>query len=312
MDKIDTQRKLGPYGDEHCIDLSSRLASWNMKCVETIIANPMHVLSCSYWNNFSPWYVPPRKLPDNFCLFVLAGTVWLKLETAEYVLHPGEAFLLGVNVLHEFGLPKGEKQCRHIIFHALPQKPTPNNPIDRLSSPYHFIPSLEHEAEHLLDIIALAKFDNVAAQSFSNLFLNKTLLALAQQGKFESWFDARENTRLATATSYMETNYQGNIAIADVAAAAGIHEVQCRKLFRHYLKVSPTEYLSHIRLDHAVKLLLCSSLPIKEIAWKSGFSSDRYFCYVFKKHFSSTPQAYRLENANNIYSKLNMQLQITR
>ncbi len=296
MEKIDTPRKLGPYGDERRIDLFSRAAAWPADRIEMILGNPMRVLSCSYWNNFAPWRVPFRVLPDNFCLFVLSGTVQLKLEDAEYRLPRGHGFLLGVNVRHEFGLAPGESACRHLVFHALPGKPTPVNPINLLTSPCHPIPSLLNDEARLLDLIALTDSGRTAAERHCDGFLNGVLLDLAKAGNFAPPPRFSGNSPLCAAISCIERNYQANLSVADVAAAAGIHEVQCRKLFRRHLNVSPGEYLRNVRLDHAVKLLLGTSRPVKEVAWESGFSNSRYFCFVFKQCFHSTPADYRDQN----------------
>ncbi len=281
------------YGDQRRIYLTSRLDSRETDSLKNILENPLHVLSCSYWNNFAPWHVTARTLPDNFCLFVLSGKVQLILDDSKCILSSGEGFLLPYNAKHEFALAPGEKKCRHIIFHALPLNAASVNPIDHLISPCHKIPILEAEREFLLDVIALVENGNQAAVSFCDNFLNKVLMNLAKQGKFKQFPDYRQSPRLNQIIGYMEQNYQANIAIADAAAAAEIHEVQCRKLFKRHLDTSPSEYLRKIRLNHAVKLLLNTNDSIKEIAWLSGFSSDRYFCYVFKKYFRCSPENYR-------------------
>ena len=90
----------------------------------------MRVLSCSYWENYDPWFVTRRRLMDNFCLFVLEGSLKLCLDHAEYLLHPGDCFLLGTEVFHAFGLPEGENQVKHFILHTLPGRFSLENPVD--------------------------------------------------------------------------------------------------------------------------------------------------------------------------------------
>ena len=70
--------------------------------------------------------------------------------------------------------------------------------------------------------------------------------------------------------------------------------------FTHYCNeisnCSPMEYLNRLRLRKA-STLLCSQprLPVIDVAFMCGFSSNQYFNYVFKKHFRITPNQYRKE-----------------
>ena len=52
-------------------------------------------------------------------------------------------------------------------------------------------------------------------------------------------------------------------------------------------------YLTDLRLDRAIDLLLHTDLGIKEIAASVGYSDPRYFHRLFKKHVGKTPSQYR-------------------
>jgi AraC-like DNA-binding protein len=68
--------------------------------------------------------------------------------------------------------------------------------------------------------------------------------------------------------------------------------------FTHYCKeisnCSPIEYLTRLRLQKAAHLLIQDiHIPVVNVAYMCGFSSNQYFNYSFKKHFHATPSAYR-------------------
>ena len=68
--------------------------------------------------------------------------------------------------------------------------------------------------------------------------------------------------------------------------------------FTHYCKeltnCPPMEFLHRLRLQKAAKLLVHDfTLPVVDVAYRCGFSSNQYFNYSFKKHFNKTPTAYR-------------------
>ena len=56
---------------------------------------------------------------------------------------------------------------------------------------------------------------------------------------------------------------------------------------------SPSIYIKHIRMDVAARLLRETTIPIAEIAIKTGFSSTKYFNHVFKDEFGLSPLDYR-------------------
>ncbi|GAF05070.1 hybrid sensor histidine kinase/response regulator transcription factor [Saccharicrinis fermentans] len=55
---------------------------------------------------------------------------------------------------------------------------------------------------------------------------------------------------------------------------------------------SPTQFIRSIRLKYAAELLLKKDVPIKEIAYMSGFNSTSYFSKTFREHYGMTPNEY--------------------
>lgn len=68
------------------------------------------------------------------------------------------------------------------------------------------------------------------------------------------------------------------------------------KLYRRTLSVTgmtPSEFIRLIRLRHAEQLLVKSQLSISEIAYNTGFSSQRYFSKCFKELYGCIPSEYK-------------------
>ena len=283
-----------PFGDERCISLRERAALLDRNALALVAENPMRVLSCSYWENHEPWFVTRRRLMDNFCLFVLEGSLKLCLDHAEYLLRPGDCFLLGTDVYHAFGLPEGETQVKHFILHTLPGTFSLENPVDRLKSPCHSFPLDTEEIEHLKRMIGETQSGGSIGFRYCGLFLNRLLFDLALRNEMLPAEWTERNPRFVAALRFLEANFRNAVSVADIAAAAGIREVRCRQLFRRFSGLTPSEYLGRLRLRHAARLLLETSLSVKEIAGQSGFSSECYFCYAFRNHLNCTPERYRM------------------
>ena len=57
--------------------------------------------------------------------------------------------------------------------------------------------------------------------------------------------------------------------------------------------VTPSEYVSDLRLNYAAGLLKNSNLAVSEICFVSGFNNISHFYTVFRKKFDLTPREYR-------------------
>ena len=56
---------------------------------------------------------------------------------------------------------------------------------------------------------------------------------------------------------------------------------------------STSEFVRIVKLNIATDLLTKTDLNIKEIAFKSGFTSHAYFSKSFKDHFKISPKQYK-------------------
>ena len=74
-----------------------------------------------------------------------------------------------------------------------------------------------------------------------------------------------------------------------LAAELGISPVQLSRRFSKSIGMTPSSYLSHIRLEKAQSLLIETSLPLEQIAQACGFSNGFYLSRVFTKIMKVSP-----------------------
>ena len=67
--------------------------------------------------------------------------------------------------------------------------------------------------------------------------------------------------------------------------------------------MSFADYLTNVRLHHAVDQLLYTDIPITRIVYDNGFSSVALFNKAFKKEYGETPSAVRKRGAGNKKTK---------
>lgn len=97
------------------------------------------------------------------------------------------------------------------------------------------------------------------------------------------------------AVLYMEINYHRKFNLSDMAGDLGLEYSYFFRLFKKAMGISPAEYLTNLRMEKA-KMLLNSSIKVKNIPPLIGVSDVYYFTKLFKKHTGMTPAAYTKAN----------------
>ncbi len=85
------------------------------------------------------------------------------------------------------------------------------------------------------------------------------------------------------------------VLVSDVAKHAGVSRRALERKFLDLLQCTPAQEIRRHQLDRARQLLTETSLPMPEVAEKSGFGSQAYLSAMFRKHFNQTPMSYRRE-----------------
>ncbi|WP_097142662.1 GlxA family transcriptional regulator [Rhizobium subbaraonis] len=93
--------------------------------------------------------------------------------------------------------------------------------------------------------------------------------------------------------AWILANLHEPLRVLDMAKQAGMSARNFSRLFVTELGVSPANYLENARCERAITLLLDTDLPMKAIAFQSGFRSDEQMRKAFSRRFSLTPREYR-------------------
>lgn len=102
-----------------------------------------------------------------------------------------------------------------------------------------------------------------------------------------------ESPAVTEAIRYMETHYQNNISVEDIAGQLALNPRYFSKLFKKDTDSSPHQYLLALRLRRAKSLLLETSMSIRQISEECGFTSSTHFIRAFRQENDITPLKYR-------------------
>ena len=67
------------------------------------------------------------------------------------------------------------------------------------------------------------------------------------------------------------------------------------RTFKQEMGINLAEYITKVRVQEAEYLLGATNLKIYEIAEKTGYKSQHYFCVEFKKYYNIATTEYRSE-----------------
>ena len=116
----------------------------------------------------------------------------------------------------------------------------------------------------------------------------KCLVAL-RDGK-----SARYSLPVKNSIDYMEKNYSDYTLNAEmISEHAALSSGRLGVLFKQETQQTINEYLTHLRISHAIWLLTNTNLKIYEISEKCGYRSSQYFSQVFYQHTGRRPIDYR-------------------
>ncbi len=92
----------------------------------------------------------------------------------------------------------------------------------------------------------------------------------------------------------IETEYgNGDISLVSVSNEIGVSPNYLSALIKKETGKTFIDLLSGKRIEAAKELLMCTSMKIKEISEKCGYSDQHYFSYCFKKYSGVSPNALR-------------------
>jgi AraC family transcriptional regulator len=94
-------------------------------------------------------------------------------------------------------------------------------------------------------------------------------------------------------TDYMWGKLHSPIYVEDMASESNMSTFHFARSFKKTTGHSPHKYLTTMRLEKAISLMLNDDMSLADVASESGFSDQAHFTRVFKKRMNVTPAAYR-------------------
>jgi len=99
--------------------------------------------------------------------------------------------------------------------------------------------------------------------------------------------------RVVSAKMFIDENYCEPINLEQISQQAYFSKFHFHRLFTRIYQITPHDYLTSKRLQHAKELLQQEGLNIRDVCNSVGFESLASFSLLFKKRNGFSPQYYR-------------------
>lgn len=93
--------------------------------------------------------------------------------------------------------------------------------------------------------------------------------------------------------NYIDHYFCDDIPLFLLSEKSQLSVYHLSRTFKQQVGLTPLQYITHVRVDHAKQILKQTNTSIQQIAEESGFKNSTYFSRVFKVTTGLTPTHYR-------------------
>ena len=225
--------------------------------------------------------------------FIFEGRTLITVDSSEYEVSGGDAFIVFPNQIHTFTTVEREnyillKITPEFIPELLPlfTSSLPRSNILRGAANDKYLAGLLREIsavyhgqepfrENILKGYALA---------FLSKLLQKTELSDAQCGDYHV---------IGSIMNYCSENYDKPLSLNVLAHDLHLNKYYISHIMGNKLNIGFNDYINSLRVSAACKMLVNTDKTVTEISEAVGFNTLRTFNRAFSKHMECTPSQYR-------------------
>lgn len=224
-------------------------------------------------------------------IYIVSGNIDISSGTRSVTAHTGEFFCIPPRTRCRAVWTADDKPQDRILFYSMHLT---ENPAHSFSGDY--------------TLMKFSGFSNAESlrriESIFRLMQGGETDKMRALGKFiDFWCDLKPllefcphpslSKPLRDAVAILESEYQKDQSIAELANRVHISESRLYCLFRSELFQTPVAYRNGLRVAAAARMLESTDLSVSDIAERVGFSTLVHFREVFRASTGMTPNAFR-------------------
>ncbi|WP_462409543.1 GH39 family glycosyl hydrolase [Neobacillus sp. Marseille-QA0830] len=236
-------------------------------------------------------------------IFVLKGKVSVSVNDKRYVLNEKDLLLINANDIH--AIQHQEENLLLTIQVPIPELKENIKDVDSfVFSCKSFLYDENHQEEfnELRSLLAqmmwvINKESEGYELQIKSLYFQLIFLLMKnfkEETEKENKVSSQKHIeRLLRITSYVKDNFKQPITLNELSQIEFLSVHYLSKFIQKHLGMPFSKYVDSIRLDHAVKDIVYTDIPLTQIALDNGFASVKAFNRAFKEFYHQTPSEYR-------------------
>ncbi len=254
--------------------------------------NLFYYVTCTGHYKYEDSYTLRRENYHSYLiLHILKGSVKIEHDNLSYVAKMGETVLINCHKPHAYS-SLGDLDTLWFHFDGINAAAI----YEELSLLYHGCVVLRNSGDmvnRMNRIYQIYQTGKKVPEAIQSAYISRIL------GEF---FRAAGNTApeednvIDRVVTYIEENYDKEMTIQELAELAGLSEYYFSRKFKKQTGFTIHEYIIKTRVNSAKMLLKATSLSLREIAYKCGFTNESSFSNTFKKITGMTPGSFRVTN----------------
>jgi AraC-like DNA-binding protein/quercetin dioxygenase-like cupin family protein len=233
--------------------------------------------------------------PQNILIYCIDGEGWLDISNKKQVLKKNQYVIISANTPHKYGSNNQNPWSIYWIhFSGLKSHLFINHPNQKieinLTSNSRFRARILLFEEIYNNLEIGYGMDNL---EYASICLWHMLGSFRYLSQFRKIYEYKQHDKIEKSIHFMRSCMNKKLSLEDLADHCGLSVSQFCLLFKKRTARTPLDYLTHLKIQHASKLLDFSDLRISEIASQTGYSDPFYFSRVFSKVMGLSPRAYR-------------------
>lgn len=241
---------------------------------------------------------------------VLSGSGIYATDESEFSFESGDIFLFGTDERHwikkldcrtdflnvhfeprfiwseNFGISSGE-----LIRVFLNRKKNPLNKLDMTKESSMSVKRLIFQMEKELDE-KKREHEIMLKVHLVNILIEMIRSFEGQIDENDFSYNAQALHHIERSLKYIDSHLSENITLEEIANVAHMSKNYFCRIFKKLNGMSPWDYITVKRIEHAVMLLNTTDLTRLEIAQRCGYNNTSNFYYAFKKVTGKAPGDY--------------------
>lgn len=254
-----------------------------------------------------PFQFPVHWHDELEIIYIRQGTLHVSIEGQDYLGHSGSIFMVNPRELHFMGSDDLSAAYYTLLF---PLEFISFQTMDGLESDLLMplrsgqlqlsrevsLPGLSKEIYDILEKIVHLNAENVSlhCQIETRLLLLKVLdLMTDHHLLLTTSLPGSQINLQREMLAYIQEHFTEKLSLKELSSKFHLSEKYISRYFKEHFKLTFSDYINHLRLTCAKRLLETTKLPVTEVALCAGFPNVSHFIRMFKRHYGSSPLKYR-------------------